>query len=136
MYIDDYNNVIDIEDIVKQALKDINTYDRKVFNKFKKVEIIIPCLYHRNNPEAVRGTEVSDRFNNIRKLDFPYTTTYKFPHHRPVEVIIYDDFYNVDKTVEGFDSLKELEKYIRVELHTPGYKLWFVGYVRGIGGQK
>lgn len=130
MYINDFYNVIEIDDVVKQALSGIAVYDRKTFNKFHKIEIIVPCLYHRNRNDR-KGLS-PELFSKVKDLEFPYQTTYTFKGHRkPSEVIVCDDF-NVDKTVEGFDPVKELKKYIRVELHSSGYKCWFVAWVRGI----
>lgn len=136
MYINDYNNTIDIEDVVNECLKEINTNDRKVFNQYRKVEIVVPCFYHRNDPNYFDKGLCLDIYSKIRNLEFPYHTTYKFPHHRPVEVIVQDDFYSIDKNLSHIEKKKELAKYKRVQLHSSGEKCFFVGYVKGIGNEK
>ena len=136
MYINDYNNVIDIDDIIHQALKDINTDNRKVFNRYRKIEIVVPCLYHRNDnpPYFDNDIGLSDIFEKVKYLEFPYKTTYKFPHHNPSEVIIYDDFYNIDKSNPNW-RVQELDKYTKVALHTNGAKCHFVAWVKGVGDE-
>lgn len=136
MYINDYNNIIEIDDIINQALEKIDTSDRKVFNKYRKIEIVVPCLYHRNDeiPYFDNNSGLSDIFDKVKYIDFPYKTTYKFPHHRESEVIVYDDFYNIDKSYPNW-RVKELEKYTRISLYTNGAKCHFIVWVKGIGDE-
>lgn len=136
MYINDYNNTIDIEDVVNECLKGINTHDRKVFNQYRKIEIVVPCFCHRNEPNYFDKGLGLDIYKHIKDLEFPYHTTYKFPHHRPVEVIVYDNFWSIDINLSAEAKRKELDKYTRIQLHSSGEKYFFMGYVKGIGNEK
>lgn len=134
MYINDFYNVIEIKDILYQSLGNIEVFDKYKYNKFKKVEIIVPFLFHRNRDMS--DGLCPELFSKVKYLDFPYETSYLFRGAtEPSEVIIRDDFI-VDKTAKDFSVKKELDKYIRTEIHSSGYKCWFAVYVRGIGEEE
>lgn len=115
-YIKDIDNVIEIGQILNQVFKQVEIKNLSVEN----LEVVIPCLYHRNDKLFFDvdedGLYRNDVFKQVRNLDFPYETKYG-----KCNMVIYDDFYSFNKEKE---SKKEyLESFDTISYSTNNEKI-------------
>ena len=108
MYIDIFSNTIDIEDILNKVFAEKRLYAVK---NIKEVELVIPCLYNRNNPRYLDSIVMRDYFKNVKHLNFPYTTEFLFKDYPLTKVIIYDDFHDVDYKNNPEEARKVFNSY-------------------------
>lgn len=98
-YIKDTGNVIEIGEIINQIFKQVEIKNLSVEN----LEVVIPCLYHRNDKSFFDVDHESviknDVFKHVRNLDFPYETKVG-----KCNIIIHDGFYSFDKEKESKEA--------------------------------
>lgn len=127
MYINDFFNTIEIEDILNKVFADKRLYAVK---NIKEVELVVPCLYHRNNPRYFDSIITRDYFKNVKYLEFPYTTEFQFKDYPSVKVVIYDDFHDVDYKNNPEEARKVFNSYSITTCKSSGDKMSFRVYVK------
>ena len=124
MYINDFYNVIEIDLIIEQVIREYNVKD------LQDLIIVVPCLHHRND-ERYNDKLVPGLFNKVKYLEFPYETSYKFKDYPEIKVTVYDDF--PDK-VEDKNDKKQVEEvlksYKKTTCESSGSKFIFQSYYK------
>ena len=127
MYINDFYNVIEIDSIIEQVIREKRIYDVK---DLQDLIIVVPCLYHRND-KRYNSDFMPELFDKVKYLEFPYETSYKFKDYPEIKVTVYDDF--PDK-VEDKNDKKQIEEvlksYKKTTCESSGSKFIFQSYYK------
>ena len=106
-YINDFYNVIDINEIIEQVIKEKRIYSVK---NLENLIIVIPCLVHRNDKRYNDKNLIPELFDKVKYLEFPYETSYKFKDYPEIKITIYDDFPD---EIEDKNDKKQVEEILK-----------------------
>lgn len=127
-YINDFYNVIEIDEIIKQVITEKRIYNVK---DLESLIIVVPCLMHRNDKKYDNDKLVPDLFNKVKDLEFPYETSYKFKDYPEIKVTIYDDFPDKIEDKNDKKQVDEiLKSYKTITCESSGSKFIFHSYYR------
>lgn len=125
-YINDFYNVIELDKIIEHVIAEKRIYSVKDLHD---LIIVVPILHHRNDEKYRNDTLLPGIFDNVKDLEFPYETSYKFKDYPEIKVVIYDDF--PDK-IEDKNDKKQIEEILKsyhiTTCESSGSKLFFKSY--------
>lgn len=123
-YIRDRYNYLEIDSLVNQISQNVHIHSRKEYRTMRNLEVIIPCLYHRNDKSFFdTGDDKinnNDVFKKVRELEFPYCAKFK-TNFGYINITIYDDFISFNKEKDSKNDY--LSSFTEMSYSTSGEKI-------------